>query len=142
MLKISVEELWHLELEQLRNHESISSYSSNIQFDLQVPSTYTCRAVLPMASEIQCSKNDIISSVNSSFILQPSPTASNHEIISNKMRIKDKIFQSISQKSKFIDTFHLKSKKQKRHEFNDNIIKFWTKKALLHLKFQCSQHMH
>ncbi|CAF2319897.1 unnamed protein product [Rotaria sp. Silwood2] len=147
MLKISVEELWRLELEQLRNHELISSHPSNIRFDLQVPSTYTCRAVLPMTSETQCSKNDIYSSVNSPIILHSSPTTSTHEIISNKMGIKDKMFQSniqsmFFQKSKPIDTHLSISKKQKRHGLEDNSMKFWTKKALLHLRFRCSQHLH
>ncbi len=143
MLKISVEELWRLELEQLHNHESISPNSSNIRFDLQVPSIYTCRAVLPMTSETVSSKNE---DVNSPTILQPSSTASIHETISNKMGIKEKMFQSntqsISPKQKSTGSLLSISKKQRQYESGDNFTKYQTKTALLHLKFRCSKHLH
>ncbi|CAF0756766.1 unnamed protein product [Rotaria sp. Silwood1] len=142
MLKTSVEELWCLELEQLHNQKSISPCLSNIRFDLQVPSIYTCRAVLPIASETLCSKNDIYSSVNSPIIYQPSLTASTHETISNKMGIKTKMFQSIFEKPKPINTHLAVGKKHKRYGFYDDSMKFWPKKGLLHLKFRCSQHTH
>jgi len=147
MLKISVEELWRLELEQLHNHKSISPNSSNIRFDLQVPSIYTCRAVLPMVSKIIPSKNQISSSVNSPIILQSSSsTAKIHETRSNKMGIKEKMFQSntqyVSSKQKSTGSRLSISKKQKYSQSDDNFIKYWTKTAFLHLKFRCSKHIH
>jgi len=127
MLKISVEELWRLELEQLDNHKSISPNSSNIRFDLQVPSIYTCRTVLPMVSEIIPSKNQISSRVNSPII-------------------KEKMFQSntqsVSPKQKSTGSLLSISKKQKYSESNDKFTKYWTKTAFLHLKFRCSKHIH
>jgi hypothetical protein len=146
MLKISVEELWRLELQQLRNNESISPISSNIKFDLQVPSIYTCRAVLPIASEIIYPKAKISSSINSSIMLQPSPTPSTHEIKSIKMGIKEKIFQSniqsVDHKKKSTGSLHSISKKRRHYESGDNFTKYRKKTALLHLKFQCLKHMH
>jgi hypothetical protein len=146
MLKLSVEELWRLELEQLQNHKSISPNSSNIRFDLQVPSIYTCRAVLPIVSETISSKNPVSSRINSSIILQPSSTTSIHETISNKMGIKEKMFQSntqsISSKQKSTGSLLSRNKKQKQYESGDNVTKYSTKTALLHLKFRCSKHIH
>lgn len=147
MLKTSVEELWRLELEQLRNNIPISPISSNIRFDLQVPSIYTCRAVLPMASETIHSENKISSSrVNTPIILQPSPTPSTHEVVSNKMGIKEKMFQSniqsVDRKKKTNRSLLSINKKQKQYGSGDNFTKYRSKTALLHLKFRCLKHMH
>jgi hypothetical protein len=145
-LKIAAEDLWRLELEQLHNRKPISSNLSSTTFDLQVPSIYTCRTILPVASETLYSKNKISSSVNSPVILQPSPTTSNHKTILSKMGIKNKMdqsnIQSVPHKQKSKRTFVSRSKTQKQYESGDNSTKFWTKTALLHLKFLCSKHTH
>jgi hypothetical protein len=146
MLKMSVEELWRLELEQLRDHKLTSQKPSNTIFDLQVPSIYTCRSVLPIASETTHLKNKISPTVESSIILHPSSIASTEEIASNKTAIKDKMIkssiQSLSNSRKSTRSLFSISKNQKQNEFVDNFKKYWTKTALLHLKFRCSKHTH
>jgi hypothetical protein len=135
MLKASVEELWRLELAQLQNHESIST---NIIFDLQVPSIYNCRAVLPMASETIPLETKDTASVNSSIIVQ------SQEVVSNRMNIEDNRLQpsaqSVSTEQKSTKSFGSIDKKRRQYASDNNFTKYWRKTALLHLKFHCSKH--
>jgi len=135
MLKASVEELWRLELAQLQNHESIST---NIIFDLQVPSIYTCRAVLPMASETIPLETKDTASVNSSIIVQ------SQEVVSNRMNIEENRLQpsaqSVSTEQKSTKSFGSIDKKRRQYASDNNFTKYWSKTALLHLKFHCSKH--
>lgn len=148
MLKVSVGELRRLELEQLSNQKSTSPNSSNMRFDLQVPSIYTCRAVLPIASQIIPSQTQISSKISSPIIFQSNSTAPVPKIMSNKMGIKEKMSQqsntsSVSSKQKSNRSLlSIPNKKQRRYESGDNFTKYSTKKALLHLKFHCSKHTH
>ncbi|CAF1382129.1 unnamed protein product, partial [Adineta steineri] len=73
-LKLAVEELWHLELDHLSNHESVSSKLSNTKFDTQVPSIYSCRTILPISiSETYQRKNETFSNINSPNIAHANP---------------------------------------------------------------------
>jgi hypothetical protein len=145
MLKISVEELWRLELKQLHNNKSISPNPSNIRFNLQVPSIYACRAVLPMVNETIPLENKISSSINSPNVLQPTPTASLDETMSNKTETKEKMSpsstQSIFPQQNSTRSLLSISKKRKQYESSDKFTKYWSKTALLHLKFRCSKHI-
>ena len=143
-LKVSVEELWLLELDQLRDHGSISVHSSNLQFDFQVPSTYACRSILPVTSGALCLENRIASNVNAPTICQSRSKSSIHETVSNKMRIIDNVLrpkiQYDSYKQKPTRTPLAVNKKRRRSRSNSIFTKYWINKALLHLKFRCSRH--
>ena len=135
MLKTSVEELWRLELAQLQKQQSISPNTSNIIFDLQVPSIYSCRAVLPMASEtIPLEIKDTVS-FNSPITLPPTPVTSIQEIgLQSSAR-------SISSKQTSVKSLGLKDKKRNQYESGDHFTKYGEQTALLHLRFQCSKHL-
>ncbi len=139
MLKTSVEELWRVELAQLENHES------NIIFDLQIPSIYNCRAVLPMASETIPLEIKDTDNVNTPITLPSTPAASSiQEIVSNRMNIEENRLQSsaqsISSKQKSIKSLGMIDKKRSQYASDNNFTKYGRKTALLHLKFHCSKH--
>ncbi|CAF1240884.1 unnamed protein product [Adineta ricciae] len=111
-LKIAIEDLWRVELQQFDQHSAIPMNLPNGKLDLQVPSIYSCRTILPRANE----KN-----------LYVPPNA-----------ISDKNLQSMSLKK---EALHSLSKHSRHYVSNDSPIKNRRKKALLHLKFQCPQHI-
>ena len=111
-LKIAVEDLWRVELQQFNQHSAIPMDLSNAKLDLQVPSIYSCRTILPRADE----KN----------LCVPSNS------------ISDKNLQFMSSKKEALRSL---SKHPKHYISNDSAIKYRRKKALLRLKFQCPQHI-
>ncbi|CAF1196125.1 unnamed protein product [Adineta steineri] len=140
-LKVAVEELWHLELEHLSNHESVSSKLSNTKFEPQVPSIYSCRTILPISiSETYQRKNETFSNINSPNIAHANPIVSTHKILPNQ--IDQSNIQSIPHTQKSTETFRSINKQQSESGSGDNSIKYCTKSAILHLKFRCSKHTH
>ncbi|CAF1146115.1 unnamed protein product [Adineta steineri] len=140
-LKLAVEELWHLELDHLSNHESVSSKLSNTKFDTQVPSIYSCRTILPISiSETYQRKNETFSNINSPNIAHANPIVSTHKILPNQ--IDQSNIQSIPHTQKSTETFRSINKQQSESGSGDNSIKYCTKSAILHLKFRCSKHTH
>ena len=128
MLKVSVEQVWRFELEQL--HEQ----GKNSGVDCQVPSIYSCRSVLPMISETipsipkKASRSD-------TPVVGPLPNATPVKTPSSKQ-----IIQFSRQKS--TATHFSAGRKSKQLGFGDQVIRYGTKKALLRLKLRCAKHMH
>ena len=146
MLKASVEELWRLELEQLQDHGSTPVSISNIKFDLQVPSIYTCRAVLPMVSEAVHLENKDIADIHSPMTSPTTPVASIQDNLSNKMNTQENDLPSNSQttssKWKSAQSILPSNKKRREHRSTKKFTKYWRKTALLHLRFRCLKPVH
>ncbi|CAF1166138.1 unnamed protein product [Adineta ricciae] len=111
-LKIAVEDLWRVELQQFNQHSAIPVNLSNAKLDLQVPSIYSCRTILPGAGE-------------KSLCVPPNA-------------ISDKNLQFMSSKEEALRSL---SKHPRHYVSNDSAIKNRKKKASLHLKFRCPQHI-
>ena len=145
MLKVSVEELWQLELEQLRNHPCGPRDLLKPTFDLQIPSIYSCRAVLPMASQTIHSKLTVASSASTPLIQQPSPAAEPYESLATKMRPNDEMIQPetspLFDERRSTESVRSIRKKQKRYASGDKLNKQCRKKAFLHLNFRCPKHL-
>ena len=146
MLKASVEELWRLELEQLQNHQSTPVDISNITFNLKVPSIYTCRAVLPMASETVHLENEDASNVHSPMSSPVTPVASIQDAHSNKMNTQENMLPSNSQttssKWKTAQSLLSPNKNQRQSGSSKTFTKYCRKTALLHLKVRCLKRVH
>jgi hypothetical protein len=123
MLKVSVEQVWRFELEQIEEQRDKPGA------DWQVPSIYACRSVRPTISETIPPKPEIASRSDTPIIEQPSPLTTSPSA-------------SLFQKQKSTESNFSAGRKSKRRGCGDQTIKYGTKKALLHLKFRCSKHMH
>ncbi|UJR25129.1 hypothetical protein I4U23_006488 [Adineta vaga] len=114
-LKVAIEDLWRLELQQLNQHNSNTIDPSNAKLDLQVPSIYPCRTILPIAND--------------------KPIVASKSIANTKS-------QSISSQQKFKKTSSSISHKRRQYASGDNLMKHRRKNALLHIKFRCTKHTH
>lgn len=149
MLKVSVEELWRLELNQLDKLSTRSEKSPNAIFDLQVPSIFPCRPVVPVQSQ---------TTIQATTVKKPSSTVTNLHIRSrpspislstpspetrstkSNPKVVRSMISSLLNKPKASQSSLLMSKKSKQRGSGDNSRKYCTKKAFLHLKFRCSKH--
>jgi hypothetical protein len=147
MLKVAVEELWRVELEQLCSYRSKSTEMSQQTFNLQVPSIYSCRSVLPVTSETNYSTRKTSTCEHTSTIDQSRSRPSLDRIQSCHTDLTDRTIDATNQllldKSKTLQSRISNSKrKAKQTRPDDDLARDSTKTALLHIKFRCSKHMH
>ena len=146
LLKSSIEELWCLELRQLDPNQKETRGISKPPINIEIPSIYSCRNILPLMSETNCVE------VKSSITMKtPSPSCSSmryesvNSIRPNENIIKQKTSRfphhsSLGKEKIRLSRFDT-SKKRKKLESNDKFNKNCKEKALLHLNFRCARHM-
>ena len=132
MLKVSVEQVWRFELEKIHEQRDQSG------LHWQVPSIYACRSVLPIPSKPKIASRSDMLVVEQPTALTASPLIKEP---SSKQIVKSTT-ASLFSKQKSAESNLSGGRKSKRRGFSDQMAKYGTKKALLHLKFRCAKHTH